>query len=145
MGWLKKLKSTDLIDCVMQQHKSCAKLLLFIHSYLQGIYMYVCINLNSNTFLMPLADCSASEYRCRNGQCIEASKLCDYVKDCPDGEDEGEECRKLLTENRSIKCQNPYTHHTHTHPRHTYMYVYIFGRRKPKVFWIRLCVNTKFD
>ncbi|XP_070067065.1 basement membrane-specific heparan sulfate proteoglycan core protein isoform X29 [Drosophila virilis] len=37
-------------------------------------------------------DCSASEYRCRNGQCIEASKLCDYVKDCPDGEDEGEEC-----------------------------------------------------
>ncbi|XP_030079865.1 basement membrane-specific heparan sulfate proteoglycan core protein isoform X26 [Drosophila hydei] len=37
-------------------------------------------------------ECSATEYRCRNGKCIDNSKVCNYVVDCPDGEDEGDDC-----------------------------------------------------
>ena len=28
------------------------------------------------------------EFRCENGGCIDASKLCDYIPDCEGGEDE---------------------------------------------------------
>ncbi|TDG39966.1 hypothetical protein AWZ03_013612, partial [Drosophila navojoa] len=39
-----------------------------------------------------LQECNANEYRCRNGKCIDNSKVCNYVVDCPDGEDEGDDC-----------------------------------------------------
>ncbi|KAH8387838.1 hypothetical protein KR093_009841, partial [Drosophila rubida] len=37
-------------------------------------------------------ECHANEFRCHSGKCIEARQRCDYVNDCPDGEDEGEDC-----------------------------------------------------
>ncbi|EDW26021.1 GL14453, partial [Drosophila persimilis] len=36
--------------------------------------------------------CQPNEYRCRSGHCIDAGKRCDYRVDCPDGDDENEEC-----------------------------------------------------
>ncbi|KRF94153.1 uncharacterized protein Dmoj_GI15893, isoform F [Drosophila mojavensis] len=41
----------------------------------------------------PPQECNANEYRCRNGKCIDNSKVCNYVVDCADGEDEGDDCR----------------------------------------------------
>ncbi|XP_034139577.1 basement membrane-specific heparan sulfate proteoglycan core protein isoform X23 [Drosophila guanche] len=38
-------------------------------------------------------ECQPNEYRCRSGHCIDAGKRCDYRVDCPDGDDENEECR----------------------------------------------------
>ncbi|XP_034667240.1 basement membrane-specific heparan sulfate proteoglycan core protein isoform X9 [Drosophila subobscura] len=37
-------------------------------------------------------ECQPNEYRCRSGHCIDAGKRCDYRVDCPDGDDENEEC-----------------------------------------------------
>ena len=35
-----------------------------------------------------LAECSDMEFRCDNGQCIDASQLCDFHVDCYDESDE---------------------------------------------------------
>ncbi|KAH8286775.1 hypothetical protein KR018_007424, partial [Drosophila ironensis] len=37
-------------------------------------------------------ECSEHEFRCSNGLCIDARKRCDYNRDCPDGEDESDDC-----------------------------------------------------
>ncbi|SPP89185.1 blast:Basement membrane-specific heparan sulfate proteoglycan core protein [Drosophila guanche] len=41
-------------------------------------------------------ECQPNEYRCRSGHCIDAGKRCDYRVDCPDGDDENEECPRRL-------------------------------------------------
>nr|XP_017095013.2 basement membrane-specific heparan sulfate proteoglycan core protein isoform X8 [Drosophila bipectinata] len=40
----------------------------------------------------PLPECASNEFRCNNGQCIDERRRCDYKQDCPDGEDESEDC-----------------------------------------------------
>ncbi|XP_067635534.1 basement membrane-specific heparan sulfate proteoglycan core protein isoform X4 [Eurosta solidaginis] len=37
-------------------------------------------------------ECQANEYRCRSGDCIDNSRRCDHVPDCPDGDDEDSSC-----------------------------------------------------
>ncbi|XP_039152495.1 basement membrane-specific heparan sulfate proteoglycan core protein isoform X13 [Drosophila simulans] len=37
-------------------------------------------------------ECQANEFRCNNGDCIDARKRCNNVSDCSEGEDENEEC-----------------------------------------------------
>lgn len=37
-----------------------------------------------------LADCTESEFRCSNGQCIPAMRRCDSAVDCVDGSDESD-------------------------------------------------------
>ncbi|XP_041563042.1 basement membrane-specific heparan sulfate proteoglycan core protein isoform X19 [Drosophila elegans] len=37
-------------------------------------------------------ECHANEFRCNDGQCIDARKRCNNIEDCAEGEDEGEEC-----------------------------------------------------
>ncbi|XP_017851563.1 basement membrane-specific heparan sulfate proteoglycan core protein isoform X4 [Drosophila busckii] len=37
-------------------------------------------------------ECHANEFRCHNGQCIDASKRCNNEPDCSEGEDEGDDC-----------------------------------------------------
>ncbi|XP_039497795.1 basement membrane-specific heparan sulfate proteoglycan core protein isoform X32 [Drosophila santomea] len=37
-------------------------------------------------------ECQTNEFRCNNGDCIDARKRCDNVSDCSEGEDENEEC-----------------------------------------------------
>lgn len=37
------------------------------------------------------------KFRCKNGECIDSSKVCDNVKDCKDWSDEPvKECGKIL-------------------------------------------------
>lgn len=46
----------------------------------------------------PLIGCSLSEFACKNGKCIPASKYCDKVQDCGDGDisDEPRFCTRKL-------------------------------------------------
>ncbi|KAM8721215.1 hypothetical protein ACLKA7_007133 [Drosophila subpalustris] len=37
-------------------------------------------------------ECQSTEFRCRSGLCIDASKRCNFVQDCPDNDDEGDDC-----------------------------------------------------
>ena len=38
----------------------------------------------------PEERCSASEWRCQNGECINSDFVCDNTQDCVDGSDEDE-------------------------------------------------------
>ncbi|SPP89179.1 blast:Basement membrane-specific heparan sulfate proteoglycan core protein [Drosophila guanche] len=49
-------------------------------------------------------ECQPNEYRCRSGHCIDAGKRCDYRVDCPDGDDENEECHVRSTVPVSMSC-----------------------------------------
>lgn len=44
----------------------------------------------------PLIGCSLSEFACKNGKCIPASKYCDRVHDCGDTSDEPRFCTRKL-------------------------------------------------
>ncbi|XP_033169646.1 basement membrane-specific heparan sulfate proteoglycan core protein isoform X23 [Drosophila mauritiana] len=45
-------------------------------------------------------ECQANEFRCNNGDCIDARKRCNNVSDCSEGEDENEECLEDEEEDR---------------------------------------------
>ncbi|CAB3381252.1 Hypothetical predicted protein [Cloeon dipterum] len=45
-------------------------------------------------------ECTGLEFRCSNEVCIDRSRLCDLVKDCPEGEDEEFDCDKVPTNSR---------------------------------------------
>nr|XP_033480538.1 low-density lipoprotein receptor isoform X1 [Epinephelus lanceolatus] len=49
--------------------------------------------------------CSASEFRCGNGQCISKSFVCDRDNDCSDGSDEAS-CPKPSCSSGSFQCNN---------------------------------------
>ncbi|PSN50091.1 hypothetical protein C0J52_15468 [Blattella germanica] len=40
-------------------------------------------------------ECKERQFRCKNNKCIDRSRICDLHKDCPDGEDEQQDCDKL--------------------------------------------------
>jgi len=39
-------------------------------------------------------ECPTDSFRCNNGKCISHHWVCNYQKDCDDGEDEMQSCRK---------------------------------------------------
>lgn len=45
----------------------------------------------------PLIGCSLSEFACKNGKCIPASKYCDRAHDCGDNSDEPRFCTRKLS------------------------------------------------
>ena len=46
-------------------------------------------------FLFSETKCSSNEFACDDGACIEEWRLCDYLQDCVDNEDEAQDfCRK---------------------------------------------------
>nr|XP_017095015.2 basement membrane-specific heparan sulfate proteoglycan core protein isoform X11 [Drosophila bipectinata] len=49
----------------------------------------------------PLPECASNEFRCNNGQCIDERRRCDYKQDCPDGEDESEDCHNSSSSSSS--------------------------------------------
>lgn len=49
-----------------------------------------------NIFFSFLIECKPNQFQCRSGDCIDGSKRCNRVQDCPDGDDEDERCRKYL-------------------------------------------------
>nr|XP_036676267.1 basement membrane-specific heparan sulfate proteoglycan core protein isoform X28 [Drosophila suzukii] len=54
-------------------------------------------------------ECLATEFRCNNGDCIDARMRCNHIADCSEGEDENEECRnspQSCLENIEFACHN---------------------------------------
>ncbi|XP_017880511.1 ALK tyrosine kinase receptor isoform X2 [Ceratina calcarata] len=46
-------------------------------------------------------DCTKTNmFRCKNGSCLDRTRICDLTKDCPDGEDERLNCDKVPVEAR---------------------------------------------
>jgi len=90
-----------------------------------------------------IAECNSEEFRCRSGLCIEASKRCNFSPDCPDGDDEGEDCRKYFiypSKKQTNSAKTPIQLHTHTH-QYLYINTYynLIGRQSQSIG--RLCVN----
>ncbi|XP_075155739.1 terribly reduced optic lobes isoform X4 [Haematobia irritans] len=56
----------------------------------------------------PEKECSSSEFKCRNGMCIDASRRCDGYKDCPDNDDEDERC-PVVCSNDQYLCRDGIT------------------------------------
>lgn len=64
------------------------------------LYQFVVIHVKQNRFAYeyktvenrPNEGCRAGEWRCNNGECINADFLCDGSKDCTDKSDEGSVC-----------------------------------------------------
>ncbi|KYN34630.1 ALK tyrosine kinase receptor [Trachymyrmex septentrionalis] len=48
-----------------------------------------------NCFPESIGDCTEDMFRCNNGSCLNKTRICDFTKDCPDGEDEARECDKI--------------------------------------------------
>lgn len=48
-------------------------------------------------YFFTITECNPSEFRCSSGDCIDGSKRCNRIPDCPDGDDEDERCRKFLS------------------------------------------------
>lgn len=50
-----------------------------------------------NNWLSVIVTCTEEEFKCGSTQlCIEKTKLCNGRKDCPNGEDEEQNCGKLI-------------------------------------------------
>ncbi|XP_011703178.1 PREDICTED: ALK tyrosine kinase receptor isoform X2 [Wasmannia auropunctata] len=48
-----------------------------------------------NCFPEFIGDCTENMFRCNNGSCLNKTRVCDFTKDCADGEDEALECDKI--------------------------------------------------
>lgn len=63
------------------------------------------------------------KFRCKNGECIDSSKVCDNVKDCKDWSDEPmKECGKIISQCFPSRTQMP-TDKSFYHLRHTWMHI----------------------
>lgn len=50
-----------------------------------------------NILFSVIVTCAEEEFKCVSSQsCIEKTKLCNGIKDCPYGEDEEQNCSKLI-------------------------------------------------
>ncbi|KAL6421509.1 hypothetical protein ACFW04_014280 [Cataglyphis niger] len=55
---------------------------------------------------MPIgAICTKDMFRCKNGVCLNRTRICDFTKDCADGEDEAQDCDKI-PENAKCNFEN---------------------------------------
>ena len=76
---------------------------LFIHSFIHSfIFIVVCLLLQKRTgydavplknlliiiLLLFVAECKSTQYKCKDGTCLEGTKVCNKIPDCSDGDDE---------------------------------------------------------
>lgn len=47
---------------------------------------------NASLFADSEPKCTENMYRCKNGSCLNRTRVCDLTKDCAEGEDEEDDC-----------------------------------------------------
>lgn len=62
--------------------------------------------------------CTEGQFRCKNGLCIAASLVCNYQKDCVEGEDERQSCPPPECENGQLSCGQYVFNQTYCYPAH---------------------------
>lgn len=62
--------------------------------------------------------CRATEFRCNSGRCIPRRWMCDYQKDCEEGEDEQHDCPPPECEAEQFACGEYVWNHTYCIPTH---------------------------
>lgn len=62
--------------------------------------------------------CTEGQFRCKNGLCIAASLVCNYQKDCVDGDDERQSCPPPECENGQLSCGQYVFNQTYCYPAH---------------------------
>ncbi len=116
-GRLDCLDGSDENNCCkiwvyIRHHSEQEYNILFDHHVMQHIQLIpgwevgiICETLTINVCHMyiPASTCPEQTFECDDGQCIDISLYCDYIKHCPDGSDEAQ-CGKPL-------CISQNTHH----------------------------------
>ncbi|EDW26956.1 GL16504, partial [Drosophila persimilis] len=64
------------------------------------------------------ADCPTDLFRCNNGKCISHHWVCNYQKDCDDGEDEMQSCPPPECETPQLNCGQYVFNKTYCIPPH---------------------------
>lgn len=99
----KHLKKVLLLDLTAPQIICCRKCIWF--NYI-GIFMTTTLKLKNPIpnivmccVFTTVTKCDGPrKFRCKNGECIDSSKVCDNVKDCKDWSDEPvKECGKIIS------------------------------------------------
>ncbi|XP_065366162.1 basement membrane-specific heparan sulfate proteoglycan core protein isoform X5 [Calliphora vicina] len=62
-----------------------------------------CID-NTDELNCPEKECKPNEFKCSSGDCIDGSKRCNRIPDCPDGDDEDERCQDFVPEDPLNEC-----------------------------------------
>ncbi|EDW45620.1 GM11365 [Drosophila sechellia] len=64
------------------------------------------------------AECPTDSFRCNNGKCISHHWVCNYQKDCDDGEDEMQSCPPPECETPQLNCGQYTFNKTYCIPPH---------------------------
>jgi len=62
------------------------------------------------SILESIGDCTEDMFRCNNGSCLNRTRICDFTKDCADGEDETFDCGTYILNSSFCVFLNIETH-----------------------------------
>lgn len=97
---VKSLVGEGMVSC----HKTCYKGDVWWHSYDYG-HLYLNEDCLGECEVIDEKKAKCAEcYQCKGGECISLGAVCDGYGDCPDGEDEKENC--CVTNNDHKECYN---------------------------------------
>ena len=61
---------------------------MYAVDFMWAFYLHLWSCVFPDDTVPPPTDCQANEFRCGDNNCIDISRQCDRIYDCPDGSDE---------------------------------------------------------